>query len=984
MSNKTIKCLADYTPTDYLVDKINLIFTVNTDKTVHVQNITHYYKNPKTSGHKLILNGSAKLLSIKLNNRQLNDNEYSIINEELTLNQQTLNNIIEKNSSEKIPKNKCISEKHIAGKNFSDIHISEQFILDITTIVYPYENKSCMGLYAASNGSLITQCEPEGFRKITYYPDRPDVLAHFTTTIINKNPDFSVLLSNGNKIADSKVADSKVTDLKISNSKVVDSKIANTIVSSSTDGTGDIIQKVVWHDPFRKPCYLFALVIGDFAVLADTFTTRSNKSVKLELYVDKPDIARANHAMQSLKKAMQWDENRFNLEYDLDTYMIVATSDFNMGAMENKGLNIFNTKYILADKDTATDTDFIYVEAVIAHEYFHNWTGNRVTCRDWFQLSLKEGLTVFRDHQFTADLHNKTLKRIQEVKLLRQVQFPEDSGPLSHSVRPLSYIEIDNFYTATVYEKGAEVVRMYQTILGNAGFNRGLDLYLKTNDGTAATCEDFCQAMMQANNNGTNGIDLTQFMLWYSQAGTPHITVTAVYNSSKQEYQLIFTQTLNHHKTNPPATSKIDTEQAEKINPLPMLIPVRIGLIDQDGYELTNIIPATGSYIEHDNEIVLLLTETSNTFTFTNIKQHPVPSLFREFSAPIKFEFAYTEKDRLHLINHDSDEFTRWDNFQTLLQQKIIKLYNNKLINNGHTSPETVQVANNSSDNEFWLSCKNLLNNINLAPEFRAILFQLPTFSEMLMLINDVNPQILASVLSDFAWQIGDHLFDSWMELYNLHLSLNPHYDFNEFGRRSLKNTALFYIMKALSTKLNNPNTLQLIETIVLGQYHNAQNMTDSFAVLTATADLNAPIREQVLDEFYTKWENNELVLDKWFAVQASSQLITTEMLNKLMVNKKFIATNPNKIYALLRTFTTNGLKFHTEEGYSFIADKIINIDKFNPHLASILAQGFSNAVYLAANHKRLAKFTLNRILEQPGLSSAVKEILNKITTVLV
>ncbi|MBP9742186.1 MAG: aminopeptidase N [Burkholderiales bacterium] len=886
MSNKTIKYLKDYTPTDYLVDKIDMIFTINLDQTVQVDSTTTYYKNPLTNSRHLILDGSAQLLKIKLDGTPLAATEYSLSNDQL------------------IPNN-----------------LPDKFELSITTLLYPFDNKTCMGLFA-SDGNLITQCEPEGFRKITYYPDRPDILATFSTTILNKNPKFTTFLSNGNNMGN--------------------------VPTNPEDG---IIHKVIWHDPFKKPCYLFALVVGAFAVLKDTFTTKSQRTVNLEIYVEESALPRCTHAMHSLKRAMFWDEQRFNLEYDLDTYMIVASSDFNMGAMENKGLNVFNTKYILADKDTATDIDFINVEAVIAHEYFHNWTGNRVTCRDWFQLSLKEGLTVFRDHQFTADLHNQTVKRIQEVKLLRQAQFPEDSGPLAHSVRPSSYIEIDNFYTMTVYEKGAEVVRMYQTILGNDGFNRGLDLYLKTNDGRAATCEDFCHAMSAANN-----FDLNQFMLWYSQAGTPHVKVSATYNSRQQEYQLTFEQSLTQ------AANEISVTQ-------PMLIPVKMGLIARDGYEIPNIAPQSGRYVKHNNDIVLLLDNKINTFVFENIKQHPLPSLFREFSAPVTFDFAYTIEDRFHLVNYDNDEFNRWDNFQTILQQKIIQSYKNAL------AKDLVI----DEDPEFWGICKNLINNVNLSPEFRAILFQLPTFPEMSMLIPEANPQLLALVLSNFTQQIGEKLFDSWMELYNLHLSLSLNYDFNQFGKRNLKNTALFYALRALSNKVNNPSSLQLIETLALGQYHNAHNMTDSFAVLAATMDIDAQIREQVLNEFYAKWKDNELVLDKWFAIQASSQLITTEALNKLMVNEKFIATNPNKIYALLRTFTTNGLKFHTEEGYSFIADKIITIDKFNPHLASVLTQGFNNTVYLSANHKKLARITLNRILEQPQLSPAVKEMAEKI-----
>ena len=890
--SKTIKYLKDYTPTNYLVNTVGLTFIVNEDKTVQVNSITTYYKNPAGSGNTLVLDGDAKLISLALDNHELNEKEYALVDNKLTL-----------------------------------ANVPDEFILSVTTLLKPWENKTCMGLYASGN-NLITQCEPEGFRSITYYQDRPDVLATFTTTIITKSDAYNTILSNGNKIHEQ-----------------------SSLSDEMTVPTNNRLKIVQWHDPFKKPSYLFALVIGNLAVLKDSYTTKSGRKIDLEIYTDGVDvISRCGHAMQSLKTAMRWDEQRFNLEYDLDTYMIVATNDFNMGAMENKGLNVFNAKYILADKDTATDTDYIWVEAVIGHEYFHNWTGNRVTCRDWFQLSLKEGLTVFRDHEFTSDLHNRGVKRITDVKALRQSQFPVDAGPLAHSVRPLSYMEINNFYTTTIYEKGSEVVRMYQTILGKEGFRHGLELYLQRHDGQAATCEDFCQAMSDANK-----FDLSQFMLWYSQAGTPQVKATASYD--QQEYTLTFTQEI--------------PDTPEQSNKKPMLIPVKIALLSPDGRVFSDAIPSGGKYVEHDDGIVLLLTEASNTFIFSDIAQHPIPSMLRGFSAPVKLEFNYSEDERLHLVNHDNDEFNCFEHLQILIQGKIIELYN--ILHK--------KESKSGNDEKFWETCKNLINNGNLAPEVRALVLQLPTFNEMLPVIPNANPQILANALNGFAVQIGEKLFDSWMEIYNDYLSLNSSYDFNDFGKRSLQNTALFYIMKALSVKLNNPTTLQLIETIVLGQYHNAQNMTDSFAVLSATADLDTDIRKQVLNEFYAKWKDNELVIDKWFAIQALSRLTSTEVLNKLMVDDAFIATNPNKIYALLRNFTQNGLRFNSEEGYSFIADKIITIDKFNPHVASVLTQGFNSAVYLSTDYRKLAKAVLNRILEQKELSNSVYEIASKIVS---
>ena len=886
MSNHTIKYLKDYTPTDYLVSAIDLTFIVNNDKTVNVINTSKYYKNPQTKTNTLLLNGEARILSIQLDNKNLNESEYQISNDILTL------------------------------KN-----LPEEFTLNVITLLHPYENKTCMGLYA-SGDNLITQCEAEGFRKITYYQDRPDVLASFTTTIVCDDKAYNTMLSNGNKISE------EIGFYDKPNQKIIK-----------------------WIDPFKKPSYLFALIIGNLHVLKDTFTTISGRSVALEIYTDNlANLKRSTHAMESLKTAMKWDETRFNLEYDLDTYMIVATSDFNMGAMENKGLNVFNAKYILADKNTATDNDYIMIEAVIGHEYFHNWTGNRITCRDWFQLSLKEGLTVFRDHEFTSDLHNRGVKRIADVKALRQSQFPVDAGPLAHSVRPESYLEINNFYTTTIYEKGSEVVRMYQTILGREGFQKGLALYLSRHDGSAATCEDFCQAMMDAND-----IDLSQFMLWYSQAGTPIVNVAANYKDN--EYTITFEQVI--------------PDTPHQSNKKPMLIPIKLGLLDKSGHELINLNPISGNFVRHEDGLVLLLTDMHNTFVFKDIKSEPIPSLLRGFSAPVTLNFNYSDIERIHLVDHDTDEFNRFEQLQILIRNNIINLYKKISTKNTDTS----------IDNKFWQSAKNLINNINLAPEFRAIALQLPTFNELSPYIKDVNPRFLAQAINTFAVLIGDNLFDSWMEVYNLNLSLTNDYDFRDSGRRSLKNIALFYILKALSMKLNNANSLQLIETLVLGQYHNAHNMTDSFAVLSATADLNSDIRVQVLDEFYAKWNSNELVIDKWFAIQALSSLVTTDKLNKLMVDKAFIATNPNKIYALLKSFTQNGLKFNSEDGYSFIADKIIIIDKFNPHVASSLAQGFNSVVYLSDDYRKHARTALNRILEQSNLSDSVYEIVTKIIT---
>ncbi len=876
---KTVKYLKDYTKPSHKIRHTSLTFIINEDNTVQVQNIARYTKNSNLN--QLVLSGHAELISIAIDNHVLSAEQFKLQDNTLTI-----------------------------------FETPDEFSLTIITLIKPFENKTGAGMYA-SNGNLITQCEPHGFSLITYYLDRPDVQATFTTTIICKNNQYNTILSNGNKILEEINGELKI---------------------------------VKWHDPFPKPSYLFAVVVGNLEMIEDFYITKSNRRITLQIFSEPNVIHRTTHAMESLKRAIKWDETRFNLEYDLDVYMIVATSEFNMGAMENKGLNIFNTKYILADKETATDTDFILAEAVIGHEYFHNWTGNRVTCRDWFQLSLKEGLTVFRDQEFTADLHDRTLKRIQEVKNLRNTQFPQDSGPLAHSVRPDSYIDMNNFYTVTVYDKGAEIVRMYQTILGNDGFNKGFKEYINSFDGSAATCDDFCQSMSKANN-----IDLSQFMLWYSQAGTPIIDVIANYNQSTGEYSLSFTQTI--------------PDTPNQTNKKPMLIPIAVGLIDSSGHEIINLNITGGEYINNGRNIVLLLKNKQDVYKFNGIKSQPVASLLRDFSAPVKLNFNLNDTERCHLIKYDTDFFNRYENLQHIIQQQIINIYHK--LQKGTT--------NNTVDTTLFDMLKIIINDTNISPALCAIMVQLPTFSEMLVQLKDVEPRRLTNAIKIVGQQIGEQLFDNWIEIYNINLDLSKQYDFNNFGKRSLKNIALHYIVMALENKTEHNNSLQLIETLTLGQFNNAQNMTDSYAVLVATANLKAEIRKSILDAFYTKWCNNELVIDKWFAIQAMSSLITIKDMNKLMVDKAFIATNPNKIYALLRTFTQNSLVFHNDDGYSFILDKIIAIDKFNPHVASILTQGFNQSVYLSSEYKQLAKNYLNKLVELDNISDAVYEIASKI-----
>ncbi|MCE3268013.1 MAG: aminopeptidase [Burkholderiales bacterium] len=873
----TTTYLKDYTPSNYLIDTVDLIFVIN-ETDVCVTSISKYYKNklPSNIPNILTLDGSADLVGIELNDKTFTNFQQN--KEQLILND-----------------------------------VPDKFTLKVITRLDPWHNQSCMGLYATKGGHM-TQCEPQGFRKITYYPDRPDVMAIFTTTITANTNKYPILLSNGNKVQE-----------KIS----------------------DGVKTVTWHDPFKKPSYLFALVAGNFKVLRDTYKTKSGRSVTLEIYASEEDISRTKHAMQALKRAMRWDETRFNLEYDLDIFMIVISNDFNMGAMENKGLNIFNPKYVLGNSHTATDNDLIAIEAVIGHEYFHNWTGNRVTCRDWFQLSLKEGLTVFRDNEFTADLHGHGITRISEVNSLRQTQFTEDSSALAHSVRPESYVEMNNFYTATVYSKGQEVVRMYQTILGKSGFNEGLALYLKRHDGSYATCEDFCNAMSDANK-----VDLSQFMLWYSQAGTPHLRVSTNYNAQAEEYSIEFSQ--------------IIPDTLNQINKQPMLIPIKFGLLSREGKEIKPLAPISGEYVFNDQGLVLLLSQKKQKYVFNRIESHPIPSILRDFSAPVVLDFNYSERELIFLANYDSDEFNRYESWSKLLTGYIKTAYNSYITKQPPSKLST----------DFISAATKLLADENLNPAFRALCLQLPGFNNMLTQIDNVNPKILYQAINYIAVQLGHELFDSWMELYNLHM--NIHYDFNEHGKRTLKNTALFYIIKKLTATMNKAHSLQLIETMVLGQYHNSDNMTDTIAALFAVIDTNCFIRDEILQAFYNKYKKNELLMDKWFNLQAISSLSTIDTLSRLMVDKAFMATNPNKIYSLLGGFIQSNYKFHSLDGYNFVSEQIIMIDKFNPQLAGRLARGFSKIAYLHPEYKQLAKNILNNLINNK-LSNDVTEIVDKI-----
>ena len=861
----SVKYLSDYCQPNYWIASIDLTFEI-LDTTVMVTSHTKYLKNPTQPANSLTLNGSCTLVAVQLNQQPLLN--YKLHDDELHLSE-----------------------------------LPESFTLSIITEVDAVNNKSCMGLYA-SQGNLFTQCEPEGFRKITYYLDRPDVMALFTTTIIADAQQFPILLSNGNKITTTTLANGR--------------------------------HQVVWQDPFKKPSYLFALVAGNFSQLSDNFVTKSGKKVLIEVYSEAASIQQCYHCLNSVKQAMRWDEERFNLEYDLERYMLVASNDFNMGAMENKGLNIFNTKYVLAESNTATDSDFINVEAVVGHEYFHNWTGNRVTCRDWFQLSLKEGLTVFRDQEFTADLHSRPVKRIQDIKMLRHSQFSEDASPLAHPVRPASYLEINNFYTVTVYEKGAEVVRMYQTILGKRGFQRGMELYFSRHDGAAVTCDEFCAAMSAANN-----YDLSQFMLWYSQAGTPTLKIRDHYDAQQQRYTLTIEQIL------------------PGLQAQPLLIPVEFGFLSAAGLDLSaNLIncSAGAELIEAQN--ILLVRQAHSQFTF-KMAYPPTPSLLRNFSAPVIIDYPYTLEQLLNLAAHDSDAFGRWEALQTLYSQVITTIYHD-------SSPVTELTAIPA---QLISALKKTLAATTIDPSMRSLSANLPTFAELSSKIKAVNVAKLTAAISALRQQLGDLLHDSWLAVY--HQMQTPTYQLADASKRMLKNTALTYLLAATTAK----QYLHLASS----QYAQADNMTDKLGALVALNDQDNPLRATLLAQFKHEFQDYPLVMDKWLTLHSQSQLPTTlATVKQLLQHPDFDNHNPNKLYALVRAFSSNNLYFNCHAGYTFIGAEILRIDKFNPGVASRIAHSFSILSSLAQEYQLAAKPVLAEILATPDLSSDVYEVISK------
>jgi aminopeptidase N len=777
-------------------------------------------------------------------------------------------------------------------------NVADTFTLETVTEIFPEKNTALEGLYSSS-GNYCTQCEPEGFRKITYYLDRSDVMTKFTTRIEADKKTCPVLLSNGNCI--------------------------------EKGDAGADRHFTVWEDPFVKPCYLFALVAGNLASVHDSFITMSGRVVELAIYVNHGNEDKCGHAMQSLKHAMKWDEEKYGREYDLNIFNIVAVNDFNFGAMENKSLNIFNSKLILAKPETATDADYLAIEGVVAHEYFHNWTGNRITCRDWFQLSLKEGLTVFRDQKFSMDMNSESANRIDDVTTLRNAQFAEDASPMAHPIRPDNYIEINNFYTATVYEKGAEVIRMMHTLLGDENYRKGTDLYFARHDGQAVTCDDFVQCMQDA-----SGVDLAHFKLWYSQAGTPVITAAGVYDAAKKIYTVTLEQSI------PDTRGQTDKK--------PMFMPIAVGLLGKNGQDL---LP--------EKTRVLTLSEKRQSFTFENIAEKPVPSLLRGFSAPVKLATDLSDDDLLFLMAHDSDGFNRWDAGQTYLQRLILNFR------------DSLQFKNSFPDALYAAFHKT----ITAPAEDKALLAKaltLPSDNYLAQLMEVVDVDAIHAAQKFIVETLGEKFKAELQSLYRDNMdkgaySVSP----DAVGRRRLKNTALTYLQAADS---------DMGVQLAFAQFNSAQNMTDKVAALSVLGDTKAPERQTAFEEFYRTWKHEPLVIDKWFALQAmADRSDVPEMVAQLLTHPDFTYKNPNRLRSLVGNFSANNQKwFHRIDGagYTLLADTVIKVNAINPSTAARLLTPLRQWRRFDSTRKALMEAALKRILADKNVSNDVYEIVSK------
>jgi len=806
------------------------------------------------------------------------------------------------------------------------LHPSQpSFVLEIVNFCRPADNSTLMGLYVSS-AHLFTQCEAEGFRRITWFPDRPDVMARYRVTLRADKARYPLLLSNGNLVSQNDLPEGR--------------------------------HEAVWHDPHPKPCYLFALVAGDFDCRERREVTRSGRQALLQVYSDHGSNDRTEWALDSLARSLHWDEQRWGLELDLDRFMVVAARDFNMGAMENKGLNIFNSAYVLADPATATDAAYRGVESVIGHEYFHNWTGNRVTCRDWFQLSLKEGLTVFRDQEFSADMlaagldgaeavSARAVKRIDDVTTLRIAQFPEDAGPMAHPIRPESYQEIGNFYTATVYEKGAEVIRMQHTLLGEAGFRAGLDEYFRRHDGQAVTCDDFVSAMESVYTRQNPGRSLDIFRRWYSQAGTPRVAVSIDWNAIEHRCVVTLTQ-----RNAPAGIEKLQEPPAHKP---PLHIPFALGLLARDGRPL----PLSLEGQAPADTVLLELTSESQTWVLRDIPEEPVPSLLRNFSAPVIVEFERPDADLALLARHDTDPFARWEATRELASRQLLCL---------------VGDASIDIDPMFIDTWRTLLRDTQITDAYKARVLSLPGEKELLEKTSPLDPLGVVRACRRLRTALGQMLAPLWHDVYRDTTSkAPPQYspDPVQAGRRALKNLALSYLMAA-----GDAEAVSLART----QYYDASNMTDAMGGLAALVhDGPEAERTRALDHFYQTWQQDPLVMDKWFVLQATAPSATVESTRALMLHPAFSLRNPNRARALIFQFCINNLQgVHNQEGYAFWAEQVLALDSLNPEIAARLARAFDNWARYAEPQRSGMRAALEQVRQHPGLSRNVDEIVSK------
>jgi aminopeptidase N len=865
--------LKDYQPPYFVIDQTHLRFDLFEE---HAQVDSRLMMRRNRQQHEsfegpLVLVGQQlELIAIKVDGRLLANDEYLLEGESLTIHA-----------------------------------VSDQFELEISTKTEPQNNTALEGLYK-SGGMFCTQCEAEGFRRITYYLDRPDVMSVFTTEVIADKAKYPILLSNGNAVTQAEFDDGR--------------------------------HSVSWHDPHKKPCYLFALVAGDLMVKEDQFTTLSGREVELKIFVEPQNIDKTDYAMGALKRSMKWDEEKYGREYDLDIFMIVAVDDFNMGAMENKGLNIFNSSCVLANPQTATDAAYQRIEAIVAHEYFHNWSGNRVTCRDWFQLSLKEGFTVYRDAQFSADMNSATVKRIEDAAIMRTVQFAEDAGPMAHPVQPDSFMEISNFYTVTIYEKGAEVVGMIHKLLGDDGFRKGSDLYFERHDGQAVTINEFVSAMEDA-----NAVSLTQFKRWYKAAGTPVVDVESYYDPDAKTYSLTFKQSCDQ----------------------PFLIPIELGLIDHNGQELkaelaAGLINKKGCFTNG----IFRLTEKEQVLVFVNIADEPIPSLLRDFSAPVKLNYDYSRDQLLFLMQYDGDGFNRWDAGQSLALDVIYQVMQQQR-DGGKVFVDTRLIS----------AYRGLLQRDDLDHAMLAKMLLLPSISYIAETQVEIDIHGINQARSLVQTILADALAE---DLANLYKRLNTQQGYlpepQQMAQRGLKNSALSYLLK--STK---PDYCQL----AVSQFEHNDNMTDSMAALASLVNSEYKVQAKVaLNSFYQQWQAEPLVVNQWLAVQAgSAEYGSLENINKLLAHEAFDIKNPNKVRSVIGAFAGQSLiNFHRVDGagYQLLADNIILLNRLNPQIASRLVAPLSKWRRYVASHGLQMKQQLQRIMAQEDLSKDVYEVVSK------